>query len=246
MYDQTGTDNEQSGIIQEAASGTIEETGQEVAQEPQQQQVEPKPIIKENQQAVNFRAIKAQKEQAERERDEALRLMQEIKDSQQPNDLDLKDDDIVEPKHISKVDKRIKDLEKKVNEYQRKTEAMTVDSKLSLEHSDFFNVVTADNIKKLAEGYPELAETLRSTGDKYAQGKSAYTLIKKLVVSSEDPQAQEKLVMEKNSSKARSASSVSPSQIDSPLGIANAFSGPMTEDLRKQLLKKMDIDRRMN
>jgi hypothetical protein len=200
-------------------------------------------------QQKNFRSLRQAKEQIERERDEALRIAQEmqlrLQNQTQPNvskeddDIHLNPDDIAEGKHLSKVAQKIKRLEDQLKGYQQQSNEVVIESRLKNECPDFDKVVSRDNIEHLKLAYPELLQSLQSTQDLYTKGKSAYTLIKKLGIYQEDTFMNERAKAQQNSLKPKPLASVTGQQSDSPLTKANAFAGGLTDELKAQLVKEM-------
>jgi hypothetical protein len=209
--------------------------------------VEPqKPDYIENAKERNLRALREKSERIERERDEAMRRVQELESKQtiqqSPEEdltLNLRDDDLAEGKHLSKVERQIKRLEGQLKAYQTQTQHLTVETRLKTEYPDFDRIVSAENVKELSSQYPELAATLNSTPDLYAKAVSAYTMIKKLGLVPEDNVTLERIQVAKNAVKPRPLASVSPQAGSSALEHANAFANGLTEDLKKQLWKEM-------
>lgn len=169
-------------------------------------------------QARNFKALRD-------ERDEALKLVKSYQQQQQQN-LEIAPDDIAEGKHISHINDKISKLQEQLTE-----------SQLKVTYPDFDTVVNADSLKQLQQEYPHLAQSIHSTTDLYTKAVSAYTLIKKFGISTQELQQNKKLV-DQNYSKPRSMASISPQQGDSPLSKANAFANGLTTDLQKQLWKE--------
>lgn len=215
---------------------------------------------KETTQALNFKAIKEQKERVERERDEALRKYQELEAAQrnqqvqqQPKpqddeDLSIRigDDELAEGKHLSKLDKKIQKLERQLAEATQRTQAMTMESKLIAEHSDFYSIVTEENVKTLAAIDPDVAAALAAIPNEYNKAKACYKLIKRYGIPEENQPNPDKELAIKNAAKPKPSASVAPQTGDSPLGMANAFAGPMTKELRAKLLAEMNEARRRN
>jgi len=215
---------------------------------------------KESAQSLNFKAIKEQKERVERERDDALRKYQELEASQrqqiaQPQqqtaldeDLSLRigDDELAEGKHLSKLDKKIRKLEQQLMEATQRTTAMTMESKLIAEHSDFYSIVTEENVKTLAAIDPDVAAGLAAIPNEYNKAKVVYKLIKRYGIPEENKPNPDKELAQKNAAKPKPSASVAPQTGDSPLGMANAFAGPMTKELRAKLLSEMNEARRRN
>lgn len=199
---------------------------------------------------ANFRAIRESKEKAERERDDLYRRIKEMEQASakkqtteesddNDDDFSIAEDEFVEGKHLGKVSKKIKKLEKKISDYQQKSTEMAVETAIKSKYNDFDKVVSTENLEVLKKNYPEIAYTLNSTSDLYSKAVSAYTLIKNLGIYNEDKYQNEKEKVGKNLSKPRPLASVSPQQGDSPLSRANVFANGLTEELRQQLYKEM-------
>lgn len=207
---------------------------------------------KENNLSQNMRALREKSERVERERNEAVRRLQEMEarfqqppKQQEPEEdynLNLAPDDIAEGKHLSKVDKRIRALEAEVKRYQQQSAQNAVEMRIKNQFPDFDNVVTADNVQQLRENYPELAKVLNSSSDVEAVAASAYRMIKQFGIHKQPApqQSSDQLRAKANSVKPRTLTSVSPQQGDSPLSRANAFANGLTPELAAQLRKEMD------
>lgn len=213
-------------------------------QEPLQSVHEEQKQEQESIQAKNFKELRQSTERFKRERDDALRLLeqqQRSKQSQQEEyeDVSLNPDDLVEGKHFSKVQKKMKDLEYKIKDYESRSNELAIESRIKSSYADFDQVVNSGTVEALREQYPELAQTINSSSDLYNKAITAYTLIKKLGLVPDQDVQQEQAIAQKNLLKPRSLSSVSPQQGDSPLSRANAFANGLTEDLKKQLHREM-------
>ena len=204
----------------------------------------------------NYRAIRSKAEKLERERDEAVRRLQEIESNryaqskaqvespQVEEDVRVGDDDLVEGKHLTKVGRKIKALEEKIQQYQQQSSMTATEAKLKSQYSDFDKVVSRDNIEMLKDAYPELYSTIYTSSDLYNKAVSAYTLIKKLGIHREDNFASDRAMVQKNASKPRAVASIAPQQGDSPLSKANAFANGLTPELKAQLLREMQETRK--
>ncbi len=203
------------------------------------------PPQQESPQAVNMRNLRESKIRAERERDELLKRVSAIEEANKPKeappveDFSIAPDDLVEGKHLSRYDRKIKELESKLQNYQQQTTATAVEAKLYSQYPDFNSVVTEENVKMLGSLHPEIAQTINSSGDLYNKAVSAYTLIKKLGITPQNTYDAERARAQENASKPRPLASVSAQQGDGPLTKANAFADGLTEDLKKQLHKEM-------
>ena len=200
--------------------------------------------------AKNMRALREKSERIERERDEALKKLQELQygkhHSHDHDDDEIKigPDELAEGKHVTQVDRKIKKLEQQLQSYQQSTNATTAEARLKAQYPDFDRVVSKDNIDLLKETEPEIAYTINASSDIYSKAVSAYKMIKKLGIYQEDPYIKDRERAEHNAAKPRPLASVSPQQGDSPLSKANAFANGLTDDLKKQLYKEMVEARR--
>ena len=200
----------------------------------------------------SWRDLRVAKEQAEAERDEAMRILRQIelqKHSPQPaakeeEDIRLGPDELAEGKHLSQVDRKIKKLEEQLWQYQQKTTEMTAEATLRSKYPDFEKIVSNENIKQLKQDYPSIAETLSSNPNVYSKAEAAYQMIKKLGIHVEDVFQNERAQVQKNLAKPKPIASLSPQQGDSPMSKANAFANGLTPELQKQLLKEMSEARR--
>lgn len=201
-------------------------------------------------QANNFKAMRQKIAAAERERDEFARRLKEIEanpmrkyEPTEPDedlDFNIAPDDLAEGKHLSKVAKKIRNLENQLRSYQQNTVAVTAETRLKTEFPDIEKVVSAENIQTLRDMYPEIAETLNSSNDLYTKAKAAYTMIKKFGIHAEDNYIQDKQLAQRNAAKPKPLASVAPQQGESPISRANAFANGLTEELKAQLRKEMD------
>ena len=208
----------------------------------------------ENDNSKNIRALRekaARADQAERERDEAVRVLQQIKQVQSPDpqpeedyNLEISPDDLVEGKHLNRFSKKIEKLESQLKQYANSATANATEARLKSQYSDFDQVVTKENIDALRASYPEVAETINSSTDLYSKAVSAYTLIKNLGIIPEDNYSKDREMAQNNASKPRPLTSVSPQQGDSPMSRANAFANGLTDELKDQLRKEMNEARK--
>ncbi len=240
------------------SQGVPDETADQEEPQEYESAPEPEPIrsvfVEDDSEAKkSFREIREAKKKAERERDEYMRRLEELEARQKAatpveEELELGADDLAEGKHLSKVDRRaqtkIKELEQRIAKYETRTEEQRAEAQLRAKYPDFDKVVSRDNIELLTEAYPELARSIYSTNDLYTKAVSAYTLIKKFGIHQESPFASEKMVAQKNTSKPRPLTSVSPQQGEGALTRANAFASGLTDDVKAQMLREMNDARK--
>lgn len=194
----------------------------------------------------NFANIRASKAKAERERDAALKRVEELErlsqmQAQAPAEPEPEDSDLVEWKQVKRT---VKGLENKLNQYQQTSYESQVDNRLKVEFPDFDKIVSTENVNALREAYPELAGSVNSNPDLYSKAVSAYKLIKQFGIHQEDNYAKERELAQKNAAKPRPLVSASPQQGESPLTRANAFAEGLTDSLKKQLREEMEAARR--
>jgi hypothetical protein len=232
-----------------AESDNLEVEATEAPKAPQQPQYDPQ---------ASFKTLREAKLKAEAERDELMRKIAELEGRSKPvqqtqtqeddDDLNLGADDLVEGKHISKIQKKsqskIKELEERLSKYEQQGAQERTEMALKAKYQDFDKVVTPDNIAMLNEAYPEIARSLYTNQDLYTKAVSAYTLIKKFGIYQDSPFTSEKAQAIKNVNKPRPATSLSPQQGESALTRANAFASGLTDDLKSQLLKEMQSARK--
>lgn len=235
----------------------VPETIEYQSEEPQQM-VEREPQVQNTIQEsantdreYNFRAIRDKAKQAERERDEALRMYKELSERQQPQQSNFQDstqpskfninpDDLVEGKHLNEFAQEIYQLKQQLNQNQQQTYMQTTEAKLRAQYPDLERVLSPDNIETFKMAYPELASSVASTSDYYTKAVSAYTMIKKFGIHQEDGNTHERQLIQKNIAKPKPLASVSPQQGDSPISRANAFANGFTKDVKEQLRKEMN------
>lgn len=241
-------ENTEEQVVEEQE---VEQTIQDVPATPEgaEESATPHPTASDSQQespqAVNLRNLRELKERAERERDDLLRKLSTIEAQSKkeepppPEDFTVAPDDLVEGKHLTRYDRKIKELEGQLKSYQEQSTANSVEAKLLSQYPDFEKVVTEENVRLFSTAHPELAKTINSSSDLYNKAVSAYTMIKKLGIKPQNTYDAERAKVHENATKPRSLASVSSQEGDSPLTKANAFADGLTEDLKKRLYKEM-------
>ena len=178
--------------------------------------------------AESMRALREQRDAAERKAAEYERYIQQNMSQQQTtkmqlheeDDMDISDDNYVEGKHlkkyIKKLEKKIESNEKRFSEYNETNAEM----RLKSQFNDFDNVVTNENLRKLQQQKPALYRTILANPDLYDKGYTAYELIKNSGIASNNNNDYEDVDrrVAQNQSKPRSASNVAPQVSESPLG----------------------------
>jgi len=200
----------------------------------------------------NLKILRERSERLERERDEAVRVAQDLQSKMQPKTIEpeedlnvnLNPDDFVEGKHLSKVDKKIRKLEEQVKQYQQKATEISLEAQLRTQYPDFDKVVTKENIDALRLSDPDIADAIYYTPDIYKKASLAYKMIKKLNIGQEDVYSKDREIAQRNAAKPKPVNIVSPQQGESPLSKANAFADGLTDELKLQLRKEMENARK--
>lgn len=211
-------------------------------QEPSHVAQEQTPAEQETPQQRNFRALREQTLRLEQEKAELARQLAAYQQQKQQESTEQEDnlapDALIEKRHLSRYDKKIKDLEAQLKQYQEQSVAFAVENQLKTKYPDFDAIVNKDNIEMLKLTYPELAQTIYANPDLYSKGVSAYTIIKQMGIALNNDTDKQRATT--NINKPRPLASFNSAQGNSsPLQRANAFANGLTEDLKAQLYKEM-------
>lgn len=233
-----------------------EQTEQAVAEEPKIIQKEAD-VPQETGPQKSWREIREQKLRAEWERDELARRIQVLeagersratqpKQVEEEEDYGIGADEIIEGKHLAKIIKQVeKRAERKVMAQQEANMQSMTEMRLKMEMPDLDAIVNSETLNSLRKMYPELSQTVNAHPDLYTKAKAAYTIIKKLNISDSTLNAYDyeadKRKVQQNLSKPRAVQTVTPRQ--SALANAQAYDGELTDSLKAQLWKEMNIAR---
>jgi len=200
-------------------------------------------ILREKAEKAEQRAQELERVIAQSYRREKKEHIPEERVHEEDLSINLEDDSLVEGKHLSKVDKKIRKLEQKLAQYEQNANLSSAELRLKSQYPDFDQVVSEENLANLKATYPEIAHTINTSTDLYSKAVSAYTMIKKLNIG-DDSYIVEQQMAKKNSVKPKSLASISPAQSDSPLSKANVFAnGVLTDELKASMLKEMNAYR---
>ena len=199
---------------------------------------------------MNFRKMREEKLRAEWERDELARRLSEYqKPAQQPHeqeeplDLGIGDDDIVEGKTLAKIYKKIeekveKKLSKKFAQQQEVAHQQLIENRLKMEMPDIDVVVNSMNLAMLGQRFPEVAASVHANQDLYTKAKSAYTLIKQLgIVATTQPNSSDYQRIQQNLAKPKPVQAIQPRQ--SPLAEVDNYSGTLTKEMQQRYWEEM-------
>ena len=218
-------------------------TEPEVQEETTEQEADPVEVAApKKEDHPNFKALRSKAEQAERERDDYARRLQQYEQQQAQQDPEYKinPDDIVEGKHLSKYDKKIKQLEDQIRNYQQQSSELGAEARLKATYPDFDKVVNATSIEALREALSRYSRKLLAQILIYTPKRQAHiNLLNSSALYQEDMFVGEKAKAQANAAKPRPLAGVSPQQGESPLSRANAFSEGLTDNLKSELHKEM-------
>jgi hypothetical protein len=203
---------------------------------------EPKPVpessTRESISSKHFKRVNDEKEQLKRQNEELMRLIQEERNRYQPqqpqaeDDFGIDDNNFAEGKDLKRFAKEVRELKQELHQYKQKTVIDVTHARLRAEMPDFDKVVTDENIALFEAEYPDEAEALKnSTAAPLSVGKAVYKNLKRLGIYVEDTSAPSREAVQKNLSKPRPATSVSPRQGSTPLSKVDDFG---SEDLTEE------------
>lgn len=247
---------EEKEVMQESAQDlqqTLEKVENTEAAPEAEKAGEVSPQAKPQEDHKNFRMLREKLEQERKERERIEQRLAEIESrnkpvqqEQAPEDLNfnLRDDDIAEGKHLTKVGRKIKELEQKIAdsdkrrlELQRQSEENAVISSIKSDFPDIDKVVNQATMEALATKYPHLERTIKSSPDLYSKAAAAYQAIKDLGIYVEDNYAGERERVQKNIAKPKPTAAVSGT--GTPLSQADMFANGLTPELKEKLHKEM-------
>jgi DNA repair exonuclease SbcCD ATPase subunit len=203
-------------------------------------------------QQENFRILRERAERAEREREEYSRKLAEIEAKskhieqvpEEDLEVNLGADEIAEGKHLSKIGRKMKQLEQKIAEAEQKriqlekqSESNAIIANIKADFPDIDKVVNEATMEALRQRSPEIEKTIRSSNDLYSKAAAAYRIIKDMGLYVDDAYAADKAKVQSNMAKPRSTAAVSGTS--SPLSQADIFANGLTPELKDRLHKEM-------
>jgi vacuolar-type H+-ATPase subunit I/STV1 len=227
------------------------------AQEQVEQQQQQQEVQKQNNLDTNMRNLREKAEREQREKEEAWKMAdyykQQLEAKNKPqeveevDDLGMADTDFAEGKHLNKVAKQVRDLKKQLaknkqdqEEERQRSYMREAEIKLMAKFPDAESILTKENMDRLAQMEPAIANSIKYNPDFYERGVTAITMIKKLGIVQEEAYRADAELAKRNAYKPRASNSLSPQSGDSPIAQANAFANGLTPALKAQLLKEMD------
>lgn len=218
----------------------------EAKSEPEQELPEPKPVEDKSQR--NWRAMREQAERAKQLEREAAELARERDYYRQLAD---KKNEASQAEYLSATEERLaremEELRRKIAQQEQETQkakqqaAMSLaEQRLAQDYPDIKKVVTDENISLLQEQYPHLYNSVIASPDIYTVGSAAYEMIIAKGIYKK-PKVVSDAVVQRNTAKPRSSSTVAPQATESPISKAHNFMGNTiaSEDERKALYREM-------
>ena len=190
---------------------------------------QPQETSSQSDKEYNFNQLRKIKEQVEEENRELRKVIetttQAVPAPAPQADTYIGDDDLVEGKHLNKVYQEFLTLRNEI-----------IPERLRSKFSDFDEVVTEENIKKLKQSEPELHASITSGNDIYRNAVSAYKTLKGLGIATENFSSQKEQV-QSNHNRPLSAQAI---KGQGALSEKNVFAGGLTPELKEQLQKEME------
>lgn len=232
------SEEENTNVDAQASEAVVEASQSETASGNESPEAQKKRKDAEHNWAESNRVMKELK-QKNRELEERIANFEKPQKPTESHEEDpgIRDDDLIEGKHFKNVVKELKELKS----FVEKQHVTTVDERLAMKFQDFDAIVTPEAIEELKQNEPELARSVASNPDPYAQGVAIYKLLKRFNGSEDMSKSLEKKKALENSQKPLSVNAVSKT---SAIGNAHLFENGLTPDLKKQLWKEMEEARK--
>ena len=204
-------------------------------QQAQSQDTQEASPSEESSKDYNFRQLREVNKQLEERLRKSEDVIQSIAQSKRQSpveeeEIEIGEEDLVEGKHLKK-------MEAKLAKMIQQKEMEQIPERLRNKFSDFDQVVTKENLKKLEETEPELFNTIRSGNDLFSKGVAAYKTLNSLGLSREkEDYMKNKQHVQSNHKKPVSAQAV---KGQGAIHEANIFANGLTPELKKQLQREM-------
>lgn len=184
----------------------------------------------------------AQEQEAKSERDYNFKMMRDRAEAAEQRAAEIEalykrapalptthedDSDLVEKRYVRRLERELEEARQ-----QREDDKAKLSERLLRQsYSDFDDVVTTENIQKLARRKPAIYRSIQSNTDMFDKGETAYDAIKAFV--KEEKRAEVNTRLEANEAKPKSASSMAPQP--PPTGLANIHNYQVDADGRRRL-----------
>ncbi len=229
----------------------------------QQQYQQPQHMQQQHQEesvgARNFREMRMQMAQRDREIEELRQLInaqkqamvQQKTEEEAELDINFDPEDLANGAHLNTMYKELKAVKKQLKQTQQQSEEAKkqaykadVEQHLRRMYPDFDSVLSPENVEKFAQQYGALAKSIANDPDYLNQCSAAYTAIKNTGIAAAATYQPQIDKIKQNMAKPRPLTSIAPQQAESPLARANAFAEGLTPELQKSLVAEMNQARR--
>jgi len=205
----------------------------------------------------NFRSLKEkadrERDRADRERERADRLEalirkneQQFAQAQPQQEERYSDDDFITGKHLSSWERKRQEEARQLREDLAKTRQQMTDTMLRTSFPDIGKVLSEENVMRLAEQEPEIAQGLDNIPDYASKVQATYKAIKRLGIYVEDNYVKDRARVQANAAKPKNSAAVAPQTGNSPLSRANAFANDEDVSEQAQLARYAEMQKWAN
>jgi hypothetical protein len=160
------------------------------------------------------------------------------------DDFNIEDDGYPDNKIIKKIynqfNKKLQKTQEELNQYRSRSTAEQAELRLKAQYSDFDQIVTSENIKRLQVMEPEEYSSMISNPDTYAKAKTAYNMIKRNNLYDKYEDIDKKI--EANKSKPRSPSTAGAQNAETPLTKIGDYDRRVLTEEQKEFYRKQVAD----
>lgn len=212
---------------------------------------QPEKIVASSEKEENLRILRERAERAERKvyemEQQSLRTspqaaVEEITDDIDEDGFQIDDEGFVEGKHLKKFVQNMKKELKKTKEefaaYSQQSSLTSAELRLKAKYADLDQVVTQENLNKLAEVKPSLYKSILANPDVFEKGEAAYEIIKSMNIGSGAKYADNERKIEENKSKPRTAATVGAQTPQTPLTRVGDYDRRILTEERKHQLRE--------
>jgi hypothetical protein len=213
------------------------------------EQVPETPVQAATESDDNVTRLRRAKQNADRERDEAIRQLSEFRRQQaapvveEDEETTIDPEDLVSGKQHLKLSRQIQQMKRdqaeQIERISQQAAEVAAASQLRYQYPDIDKVINAETVARLREEYPELASSINSNPDVYAKSVAAYTMIKRLGLSKDTSTIESQVRLNQNVSKPQSSAAAAPQRSDSPLSQVNAYQNGLTKEMKQAAAKEL-------
>lgn len=204
----------------------------------------------EEQQARNFAELRRIQDQKDRELELMRREIDQLRQSAykpqgSKDDLGIAKDAFAEVQHVEKIVQSA--LREQEERYKRQLDAerqQQAERSLNIQYKDLYQVLSAENLRRLEAEEPEIAASIAANPDTYSAKVAAYKQIKKLGIAEENYNAQRvQQRLAENQQRPKNPNASAPRQGSPALAAAAPISGfadTITDDMAARYRKEME------